>query len=390
MPWSETTPMKERLRFLKDYQLKLFGLGELCAHYGISRKTGHPVVCPAGNRRASGKWVGRFREEGLPGLADRPRRPKNCPHGMKAAVAEKLLAMRVRHPRWGARKILAVLERRQPAQEWPAASTVGDLFKRSGLIVARRRRPHPGHPGQGESRMSAPNVVWTADFKGQFKMGDGEYCFPLTVVDGYSRYLLACRGLVSTEHVGVQPVFERLFREYGLPRVIRTDNGVPFATQAMHRLSRLHIWWIKLGICPELTQPAHPEQNGRHERMHRTLKAETARPPAAQMRAQQRAFDEFRREYNEIRPHEALGQQVPAALYQPSPRPYPRHLPVPAYPSHFEVRRVSRDGGIRWRKRVLTLTHVLAEEYIGLEEVAMASGPSTLARCSWAALTNET
>jgi hypothetical protein len=170
--------------------------------------------------------------------------------------------------------------------------------------------------------------------------------------------------------VGVQPVFERLFREYGLPQVIRTDNGVPFATQALRRLSRLHVWWIRLGIRPELIQPSHPEQNGRHERMHRTLKAETAWPPAANARAQQRVFDHFRQECNQVRPHEALGQQVPAALYRPSPRPYPRRLPVPAYPSHFEVRRVSRDGGIRWHSRVLQLTAVLIGESIGLEEVA--------------------
>jgi putative transposase len=219
--------------------------------------------------------------------------------------------------------------------------------------------------------------VWTADFKGHFRTRDSLYCYPLTVKDGFSRFLLGCKGLLSTEHEGVEPVFERLFREYGLPGVIRTDNGVPFATQAIRRLSRLAVWWIKLGIVPELIEPGHPEQNGRHERMHRTLKAETAKPPAANLRAQQRVFDRFRREYNEERPHEAIGQRTPASLYHPSARAYPDKLPAIEYPGHFEVRRVSRNGGVRWRchrsqgpgQPWLNVSHVLAGEYVGLEEV---------------------
>ena len=217
--------------------------------------------------------------------------------------------------------------------------------------------------------MLAPNDIWTADFKGHFKTRDGLYCYPLTVVDGFSRYLLACQGLRSTEHSGSQPVFRRLFHEYGLPRIIRTDNGVPFATTALGRLSRLSVWWIRLGIYPELIQPSHPEQNGRHERMHRTLKAEATRPPGGHLAGQQRRFNAFRREYNDERPHEALGLDTPAARYTPSPRPLPQRMPPLHYPAHFEVRRVSFNGGIRWSSDWVNVSHVLGGEYVGFEEV---------------------
>jgi hypothetical protein len=216
----------------------------------------------------------------------------------------------------------------------------------------------------------APNALWSADFKGQFKLGTGAYCYPLTVIDGYSRYLLACRGLDSTATGSARSVFEGIFRSYGLPDRIRTDNGPPFATCALGRLSALSVWWIKLGITPELIQPAHPEQNGRHERMHRTLKAEATRPAAATARGQQRRFDHFQREYNDERPHEALAQVPPAQHYQPSPRPYARALRAPEYPRHYETRYVSTNGGIRWHHRWVNVSHVLAEEYVGLEEVA--------------------
>jgi len=355
MPWTETNALKERMRFMRDYTRGLFKFNQLCAHYGISRTTGY-------------KWVRRFQAEALAGLSDRSRRPRRSPRRVLAEVAQRIVAERRRHPTWGARKILARLVRRQPQVAWPAASTAYAILKRAGLVVPRRRRARPGHPEPAQTPMSEANAVWTADFKGQFKTRDGVYCYPLTVVDGYSRYLLVCQALTTTAHAAVQPVFERLFREYGLPQVIRTDNGVPFATQAMHRLSRLAVWWIKLGIRPELIQPSHPEQNGRHERLHRTLKAEATRPARAHARAQQRVFNRFRDEYNHVRPHEALAQQVPAALYRRSPRPYPRRVAQPEYPAHFEVRRVSRDGGIKLRSRLLSLSHVLAEENVGLEE----------------------
>lgn len=357
MPWRETTPMHERLRFLRDYHSGLFPFSELCAHYRISRKTGY-------------KWLKRFTTDGVAGLADRARTPQHCPHRVPPEVADPLVTVRQHHPTWGARKIIAYLGTHHPDQAWPAASTVGELLKRHGLIRPHRRRPHPGHPGRPQTLMAEPNAVWTADFKGQFKTLDGLYCYPLTVVDGCSRFLLACQALLSTHQQGVQSVFEELFREYGLPQVIRTDNGVPFATQAIGRLSRLHVWWLKLGIRPELIQPSHPEQNGRHERLHRTLKAEATRPPAATVQAQQDLFNHFRTEYNQLRPHEALGQQPPAARYTPSPRAYPPHLPALEYPAHYEVRKVSRNGGLRWHSGWVNVSHVLADEYVGLEEVA--------------------
>ena len=217
--------------------------------------------------------------------------------------------------------------------------------------------------------MTEPNGIWTADFKGQFKTRDGAYCYPLTLVDGYSRYLLACQGLRSTAIVLARPIFRRAFEAYGLPRIIRSDNGVPFATTALGRLSLLSVWWIRLGIYPELIQPAHPEQNGRHERMHRTLKAEATKPPSGNLQAQQTRFNRFRAEYNDERPHEALDQETPGSVYQPSRREFPRTLAPLEYPGHFEVRRVSRNSGIRWKKHWVCVTHTLAGEYVGLEEV---------------------
>lgn len=356
MPWSETSPMDQRLRFLTDYQRRLFSLSELCDRFGVSRKTAY-------------KWIQRYEEEGPPGLVDRSRRPHSCPHRTPQRVVEALIEARRRHPSWGAKKLLRILSRKHPDWNWPARSTCSDLLKRNGLIRQRSRRRHPAHPGRPTTPMTEPNEIWTADFKGQFRTRDGRYCFPLTVVDGYSRYLLACQGLPSTSIRLARPVFRKLFQEYGLPKIIRTDNGVPFATTALGRLSLLSVWWIRLGIYPELIEPAHPEQNGRHERLHRTLKAETARPPRGNRNAQQIRFNQFRHEYNEQRPHEALDQETPASLYRPSPRELPGKLPPLEYPGHFEVRLVSRNCGIRWKSRRVCVTHTLAGEYVGLEEI---------------------
>jgi len=356
MPWRKTTAMIERIQFIKDYKRDMFGFSELCDHYGISRKTGY-------------KWLNRFIVEGEEGLADRSRAPKNCPHHTDERFTDMLLEARGKWSDWGPRKLRKLLEKRYPDIEWPAKSTIGDILKRHDMVRTRPRRRKPGHFGRPNTPMDEPNAVWTADFKGEFKTLDGIYCYPLTIMDGYSRYLLGCQALDSTAHGGVQPVFEYLFREFGLPAVIRTDNGIPFATTAIRRLSRLHVWWLKLGISPELIQPAHPEQNGRHERMHRTLKAKTTRPPATNSKSQQLRFEHFQSEYNEIRPHEALQDETPASAYQSSSRTYPDTVPNPEYPKHFEIRRVSHNGGIRWASGWLSISHVLAEEYVGLEEV---------------------
>lgn len=349
--------MSQRREFIEDAERGWFAMRELCARYGISRRVGY-------------KWRARYREEGWAGLEDQSRRPHTSPTQLDRALAALVIDARQRHPTWGARKLLAWLARRHTRATWPAPSTVAALLKREGLVYPRRRRRVLGHPGRPLTEMTAPNVVWTADFKGQFRTGDRQYCYPLTVCDGYSRYLLACDALLRPTHANSRPVFRALFTRYGLPERIRTDNGVPFATSALGRLSQLSVWWIKLGILPELIEPAHPQQNGRHERLHRTLKAETTKPAAASAAAQQRRFRRFQHEFNEDRPHEALAGDTPGSWYHCSARSYCATPPDPEYPSHFEVRYVSRNGGVRWRNRWLNVSHVLAEEYVGMEEVA--------------------
>jgi len=355
MPWRETSPMDQRRRFVGDYYRQFVAFSELCARYGISRRIGY-------------KWLERYETAGPPGLADRSRRPHRSPTATPLPVVEQLLALRRSHPSWGAKKLLHVLDKRG-VTDLPSRSTCCDLLKRHGLVISPRRRKYPGHPGRPLSAMTEPNGVWTADFKGQFRTRDGKYCYPLTVADGYSRFLLACQALRSTSLQLARPVFFRLFQEYGLRRIIRTDNGVPFATTALGRLSTLSVWWIHLGIFPELIEPAHPQQNGSHERMHRTLKRETIRPPRGSLAAQQVCFNRFRTEYNDERPHEALGQDTPSSRYRPSPRVLPKVFPQIEYPAHYEVRYVSANGGIRWKCAWVCVTHTLAGEFVGLNEV---------------------
>lgn len=357
MPWKETTYMDERMRFVADVTSCRYTMSELCRLYGISRKTGY-------------KWARRYGEEGPEGLRDRSRRPHDCPHRTEERCERALLAERRAHPRWGARKLLARLRRRHPDWSWPAPSTAAALLKRHGLVEPRRSRRSKSHLGKPAVAAERPNDLWTADFKGEFRTGDRQLCYPLTVADRYSRFLLACQGRTSTARAGAVPVFEKAFRTHGLPAAILTDGGPPFAASlAPRRLSRLAVWWVKLGIRPVLIQPGHPEQNGSHERMHRTLKAETARPPAANAVGQQRAFDRFRREYNHHRPHEGIGLVPPGELYSSSPRPYPRRLPKVNYPGHFEIRRVRGKGDIRFQGHRLFLSDVLKREPVGLEEV---------------------
>lgn len=347
--------MRERLRFIDSLESGLYTMTELCARYEISRKTGY-------------KWAERFVEGGAEALADQSRAPKSCPHQVSAEVGEALLELRRKHPRWGPRKLLAYLRPRKPEWTLPAASTVGDLLRREGLVAPRRRRRQRAEAAAPSPVVAGPNDLWSIDFKGEFRTRDRHYCYPLTVADRFSRYLLQCRGLSSTATQGVKPWMERTFREFGLPRGILSDNGSPFGSRALCGLSRLSVWWIKLGIEPHYIQPGHPEQNGAHERMHRTLKAETTRPPGPHLSAQQRRFNAFRREFNEERPHEALGQQPPASRYQASSRAYPSRLAEMEYEGHFEVRRVRRDGAINWCGSRLFLSEVLTGERVGLEE----------------------
>jgi transposase InsO family protein len=357
MPWREMWPMEQRLEFIREYATELFTMTELAAQYGISRKTAY-------------KWLERYEVEGALGLRDRSRRPHGRPQATAADLVEALVAQRRRHPRWGARKLLVVVRRRQPQAAWPARSTVCELLKRAGLVNARRRGQRPPIPLRSTlAPITRPNEVWTTDFKGEFRTGDRQYCYPLTVRDGFSRFVLRCDALLGRTGEATRRRFERAFAEYGLPERIRSDNGGPFASPGLGGLSALSVWWIRLGIAPERIAPAHPEQNGSHEQFHAVLKAETARPPAASAAAQQRRFTRFCAEYNCERPHEALQDAPPAKYYQASSRALPVRLPPLDYPGHAEVRLVSRNGCVSWNGAPLFLTMALAGEPVAFEEV---------------------
>ena len=356
MPWRERSPMDERVQFISDYQRPLFTMTELCDRYGVSRKTGYALV-------------ERYETDGVRGLAPRSSRPYRSPQATASPVVDAIVALRQRRPTWGGKKIVRVLSERHPSWAVPAVSTANDILKRHGLVTSPRRRRPVGHPGDRPTPAQAPNDVWTTDFKGQFRTRDAQLCYPLTVCDAFSRYLLACRGLLAPTTADTRATFTRAFQAYGLPTIIRSDNGEPFAAASLGRLSRLSVWWIRLGIRPELIAPASPHENGAHERMHRTLKAETTRPPASQLAAQQQRFTHFRRIYNEERPHEALGQRPPARLFAPSSRPWPARLAPVEYPGHYERRRVSSSGAISWQARVLSLSTVLIGETVGFEPI---------------------
>lgn len=356
MPWSQTSPMDQRTQFIADYLRESLSVTELCELYGVSRKTAY-------------KWIDRYLRRGPAGLEEQSRRPRQSPNQTAEEIVTAILEARRRHPTWGGKKLLTLLHKGHPRWLLPGRSTVCDILSRHGLVPKQRKRRHIGHPGKPTSLILAPNDLWSADYKGQFRTGDGQYCYPLTVADGFSRYLLGCQGLNSTAVNEAKPVFTRLFKEYGLPKRIRTDNGVPFATNTLARLSKLSAWWVRLGIVPEFIEPGKPQQNGRHERMHRTLKAETTRPAAGSLVAQQRKFNIFRQEFNHERPHEALDQQTPASCYSTSLRPMPDKLPPLEYPDRFEVRYVSANGGIRWKRDWVNVSTVCIGEYVGLEEI---------------------
>jgi transposase InsO family protein len=349
--------MDQRLQLVQDYRSGLFTMTELAAQYGISRKTGY-------------KWIDRTAGGGVAELADRSRRPHHSPGATAPRLVAILVALRKRHPRWGARKLLAVAATQHPTvTAWPSRSTVCEHLTRAGLVIARGRRTAAvGHAPSILVPITAPNGTWTTDFKGEFRTGDGRYCYPLTLRDGYSRFVLRCDGLLGRTLDATQRRFARAFAEYGLPDRIRSDNGGPFAGIGLGRLSRLAVWWMRLGIVPERIAPGRPDQNGSHEQFHAVLKADTARPPAANLRAQQRRFERFCAEYNYVRPHEALGDAPPSTYYTSSPRALPSTVPAIVYPGHLEVRRVSCVGSISWRQPVF-LTESLAGEWVGFEEV---------------------
>ena len=372
MPWLETDVMKERMRFVVEYEAGLFTMSELCERFGISRQTGYTLL-------------ERYQEHGVEGLQDRARGPKSCPHKTPIEVEQALVNLRSKYPNWGPVTLLQRLGKVRPNLPLPSASTAGEILKRHGLINARKRRTRHRHPGRPFVEMREPNDVWTADFKGEFLTRDHRYCYPLTIADGCSRYLIACRGQRSVAHTGAREEFQAAFRTYGLPLQILTDNGTPFASCAIGGLSRLSVWWIKLGIHPVRIEPGRPQQNGRHERMHRTLKAEATRPPAGNLAAQQRILERFRHCYNEERPHRALQGEVPAALYRASSRAYPEREPQITYPGHFRRLKVCANGCLCWRGRFIFVSQVLSGEPLGLAPIddgiwSVYFGPMLLAR----------
>ncbi len=324
---------------------------QLCANFGISREIGYVVLR-------------RYRESGAAGLVELNRAPQRHPNQTAAEIERAVLGLREAHMRWGPRKLKRIMERDQPGRPWPATSTIGEMVKRAGLVAPRKKRRRTEPYTQPLAHANQSNRVWCADFKGWFRSGDGARIDPLTISDAWSRYLLRSQAVEKTDTERVRAIFEAAFREYGLPEAIRTDNGAPFASPAVGGLSRLAVWWMKLGIVPERIQAGHPEQNGRHERMHRTLKQDLR--PADDWRSQQRELDRFRQDYNQVRPHEALDMQTPASVYEPSPRNYPAREPEVEYPDTMEVRTVKSHGYFRWKKKDIFLTEVLWGEPIGL------------------------
>jgi len=348
--------MEQRKAFIAACEGGGEALAEVCRRYEISRETGY-------------KWLKRFAEEGEPGLEERSRAPHRQRQEMLEEVAEEILGLRRGHPRWGPRKLKAYLERKAPEIEWPAASSIGALLKREGLVVGRHKRLRTPSYSEPLEHADRPNRVWCTDFKGWFVCGDGTRCDPLTCTDAFSRYLLRSRAVPKTDGPHVKSVFEATFREYGLPEAIRSDNGPPFASKAPGGLTRLSMWWLQLGVRHERIEPGCPEQNGRHERMHQTLKQETASPPRANLRQQQKAFLAFEREYNYERPHEALGNRTPAEMYERSARPYPSKLPELEYPCGVLLRRISQQGSLKWKCERTFISAVLAREVVGLLEI---------------------
>ncbi len=355
MPWRETCPMDERVGLVMAMYRGEESLSELCRRYGVSRKTAY-------------KWLDRYRESGEAGLLDRSSRPNRFARAIDDEMAQTLLDLRAQRG-WGPRKIKAWLESHRPEVRWPAASTIGALYDRFELTRHRRRRRRTPPSLVRLRPCDEPNAVWSVDFKGWVVTGDGRRVDPLTVSDGYSRYLLRCEVVDRPDGEHVWPVLQSAFREYGLPRALRSDNGPPFASTAAGGLSRLAVLLIKSGVTPERIEPGKPEQNGRHERMHLTLKQDTCAPPAATWTQQAERFRAFREMYNHERPHEALGQKPPIEFYKRSPRAYDGELREPDYPSAARVRRVRQNGTIKWHSEELFVSSALVGEPIALYQV---------------------
>jgi len=354
MPFKETCPVEERIALMRAYEAGFFSVSDLCRRYGISRETFYV-------------WKDRFESGGARWFEERSHATGHCPHATPDRLAERIIATRRRFPYFGPKKIKAFLERERPGIAWPAASTIGDILKREGLVEGKRRVRRPIEQNAGVGAASAPNEEWAIDFKGWFRTRDGTRCDPLTITDSSSRYLIELR-IVEPNGAGVRRALERVFAEIGLPWAIRCDNGAPFGSTGAGGLSTVSVWWLKLGVEPHYIRPASPQDNPRHERMHGVLKEQTSQPPAATPRQQQARFDRFRRHYNEERPHEALDQAPPATLWRPPTRVLPTRLDDPWYDADHQVRRVRSNGTIKWRGQEPFIGEALAGELIGLVE----------------------
>lgn len=356
MPWKELKPMDQKIQMIADWQTKQVSITDLSQKYGISRKTVY-------------KWLNRYEQVGIDGLKELSRKPQVSPHETHEEIIELIIKEKLKNRKRGPKKIYAQLKQQYPVLDIPAPSTIGHWLEKNGLVEMRKRRLRVPPYTQPFIECQSPNAVWSADFKGQFHTKDSKVCYPLTVSDNYSRYLLKCIGLPGPRYRETRDVFVSAFQEYGLPRAIRVDNGIPFAGKSVGGLSRLMIWWIQLGIIPERIEKGCPQQNGRHERMHRTLKTEALDPVAINMKEQQREFDLFRIEYNNYRPHEALNQQAPVKYYTRSTKPYVEKPIEPEYDYSYIVRRVRSSGEIRFHSKSYFITELLAGQSVGLKVV---------------------
>lgn len=354
MPWKETSVMDQRIQLIADWLSGHYRKSELCRIYEVSRPT-------------ADKWIARYEQRGLPGLEELGRAPHSHPNQTPEEMRALIVQTKLQRQKWGPKKVLDWLRDEWPEVKWPADSTAGEILKRAGLVKARKRRRRVAPYSEPFGECCAPNQSWSADFKGDFLLGNGRRCYPLTISDNFSRYLLLCRALERPRQEEVRYWFEWVFREAGLPEVIRTDNGAPFASLALGGISQLSKWWIKLGIKPERIQPGKPAQNGRHERMHRTLKEAVA--PQRDLQQQQQQYDPFVEEYKWDRSHEALERKPPGSIHCFSPRSYPAKLPEVQYESGITVRQVRHKGEIKWRGELIYISEVLAKEPIGLKPI---------------------
>ena len=355
MPWKRIEPMDQKIQLIADWQSKNFSKTDLSKKYDVSRKTG-------------GKWINRYETTGIDGLKDQSREPIHKPHATEDKLIKRIVNHKLKHPKRGPKKVYHQLKRKYPEIKWPVPSTIGYWLKKHGLVNPRKKRKRVPPYNEPFIDCQSPNEVWSADYKGQFFTRDNNVCYPLTISDNFSRYLIRCQGLPGPRYRETKQVFKQAFREYGLPDAIRSDNGTPFAGKSIAGLSRLSIWWIQLGIIPERIEKGCPQQNGRHERMHRTLKYETLDTKTKNIKEQQQRFDFFQMDYNNDRPHEALNQNTPSDYYQKSRRPYVEKPKKPIYDYDFSVRQVRNNGEIRFKGQMYFLTNLLDDQPVGLKQ----------------------